>query len=415
MKLASKKNKTHVFTSAALNYIPKVKILLESIKEYHPDWIFHILVVDKKPAFPNLENYGFDSIVFAEDLNIPSWESWSFCHEIVELATAVKPFMLTYLLMMADCKNAIYFDPDIVLFSELDELEDYLAEANILLTPHQTIPEETLDAIMDNEICSLKHGIYNLGFVAVSSTAEGLRFSNWWSRRTYYFCRDDIKNGLFTDQRWIDLVPAFFNGVKILKSARFNVAPWNLTTRIISMSDSGKYIVNNEDLGFYHFTGFDSGDHEIMAAKNSLNNPIVMRLVDWYSKRTDVATSDPISLSVWGYGLYGDGTKIKRVDRQIYRERKDLQKAFPEPYVSQGYQNWLSTQGVIEYPKAYSDPSFANYFSLTPGFFLEDDSLGSKNFKENFKSGLKNPRTFWKKIKRKLVQKIKFINDDSSY
>ena len=103
--------------------------------------------------------------------------------------------------------------------------------SNLALTPHQTKPEQTLDAIIDNEVASLKHGIFNLGFIGVRNTAEGRRFADWWAERTYHLCRAEVENGLFTDQKWINFAPVFFDGVAIVKSSRHNVATWNLTTR----------------------------------------------------------------------------------------------------------------------------------------------------------------------------------------
>jgi hypothetical protein len=125
----------------------------------------------------------------------------------------------------------LYFDPDMVLFSRLDDLLAELDQGNVALTPHLTVPESTLDAVRDNEISALKHGVYNLGFLGVRNTEEGRRFARWWADRVYHFCVDDIPGGLFTDQRWIDLAPAMFDGVGILKNSRFNVATWKAISR----------------------------------------------------------------------------------------------------------------------------------------------------------------------------------------
>ena len=262
----------HVFTSAAFNYIPKVRMLFQSLRKHHPEWRLHLALADEMRPNIDLSQEPFDRIWAASDLGIPDWRGWAYCHSIVELATAIKPFMLAHLLKLPECQKAIYLDPDTVAFSRLDDIVKLLDNANIVLTPHQTQPEQTLAAVMDNEICSLKHGIYNLGFIAVAATEVGRQFADWWSRRVYHFCRADIPNGLFTDQRWIDLVPAFFEGVTIMRSSRHNVATWNLTTRQLGLSASGDYTVDGEPLGFYHFTGFDSGAHRIMAAKNAGNN-----------------------------------------------------------------------------------------------------------------------------------------------
>ena len=38
-------------------------------------------------------------------------------------------------------------------------------------------------------------------------TGQGRRFIDWWADRLRQFCYDEVPNGLFTDQRWVDLAP----------------------------------------------------------------------------------------------------------------------------------------------------------------------------------------------------------------
>lgn len=363
----------HVFTSAAFNYIPKVRMLFRSLRKHHPEWRLHLALADELRPGVDLAAEPFDEVHAAADLGIPDWRGWAFCHAIVELATAIKPFMLAQLLERPGTKKVIYLDPDTVAFSRLDDIVEALDESNVLLTPHQTHPERTLAAVMDNEISSLKHGIYNLGFIAVSATDVGMEFANWWSERLYHFCRADIPNGLFTDQRWIDLAPAFFSGVAIMRSGRHNVATWNLTTRNLVLSDSGEYLVDDEPLGFYHFTGFDSGAHRIMAAKNAGNNPAVQKLIDWYADQTRDLASDPLSKEPWAFGCFTDGTPISRAQRIVYRERVDLQNAFRDPFEASGYLAWWNKQGRREFPDLFKDESRDKALakmtaSLTPGY-----------------------------------------------
>ncbi|MDO8178833.1 MAG: glycosyl transferase [Undibacterium sp.] len=308
-------------------------------------------------------------------MDIPDFLGWSFCHSIVELSTAIKPFMLKKLLDRDDCAGVIYLDPDTVLFSRLDDVLAALEKSNIALTPHQVTPETTVTAVMDNEICSLKHGVYNLGFVAVSPSLVGKAFAAWWAERLYYFCRADIPNGLFTDQRWIDLVPAFFEGVCILRTSRLNVAPWNLTTRELTGTAPNEVQVNGEPLGFYHFTGFDSGAHIIMFKKNATGNKTVAGLVDWYTQTTASLSKDPLSQVPWHYGIYTDGSKISPAERMIYRERIDLQAQFKNPYdVEQvSYKTWWITKAGLEYPNLLSPTENKDEMArmrrvLSPGF-----------------------------------------------
>ena len=310
----------HVFTSAAFNYIPKARLLFQSLRTHHPDWVLHLVLGDELRSDFNLDAEPFDAIMALDRLDIPNWRGWAFCHTIVELCTAIKPFALKQLLRQRDCEKVIYFDPDIVLFSRVDDILAALDEANITLTPHLTDPESSLDAVIDNEICSLRHGIYNLGFLGVRASDEGRRFADWWADRIYHFCRMDIPNGLFTDQRWIDLVPAFFDGVAIMRSPRFNLATWNITTRGLTGTVGQELSVDGERLGFYHFTGFDSGAHLGMATRYASGAPVVFKLITWYQEQIEELSRDPISQVPWAFGAYSNGEKISDVQRIVYRE-----------------------------------------------------------------------------------------------
>ncbi|MDX2032058.1 MAG: glycosyltransferase [Blastocatellia bacterium] len=348
---AAGEGRVYAYTSANVHYLPKARLLCRSIKEHHPEFRFVLVLVDGRPDWFDARAEPFDEIVSAEELAIENLDAWIFQHDVVELCTAVKPFAAGRLLARSDCAKVLYFDPDMVLFSRLDDLLAELSAANLCLTPHQTVPEETLEHVIDNEICSLKHGVYNLGFIGVNNTPEGRRFTQWWSDRLYRFCRADIPNGLFTDQKWIDLAPSFFEGTAILKSPRFNVATWNLTTRKLTGGPATGYLVDGAPLGFYHFTGFDSGAHAVMAKKNVPGNLALMNLLLWYKEQLAEAKTGQEAAWKWPYGFYLNGEAITSAHRALYRTRMDLQAAFPAPRETHGetnYYRWLRHEGLLE-------------------------------------------------------------------
>ena len=267
---------------------------------------------------------------------MPKSQDWLFWHTIVELATAIKPFILRDLLAREDVEAVFYFDPDIVLFSRLDDLLAELRDSDIVLTPHQVAPEPSPAGIVDNEIGSLKYGIYNLGFLGVRNTPNARRFADWWAARLTHWCREALDEGLWTDQKWIDHVPVFFDNVRILREPRFNVAPWNLATRQVTGSSLDTLRVEGKELGFYHFTGFDSGAHQVQAQRFAPGNPSVRLLIDWYTKASRTVAGDRLALMPWSFGSYSNGVPIARRDRAIYRQREDLQRAYPDPFDSSG-------------------------------------------------------------------------------
>ncbi|GAB6195013.1 hypothetical protein [Lysobacter xanthus] len=348
--------KTVAYTSAALNYLPKVRKLCASIRRYHPEFEIVLALADEPHADVDFSAEPIDRVVALGDLDIPDRRRWTYFHAIVELATAIKPFVLVEMLARPDVDRVLYFDPDMVLFSRLDDMLEQLDRGDVALTPHLTVPETSLESVRDNEIAALKHGIYNLGFLGVRDTAEGRRFARWWADRIYHFCVADIPGGLFTDQRWIDLAPAFFDGVQILKSPRFNVATWNLTQRALAGDLASGFTVDGQPLGFYHFTGFDSGAHRAMAAKNAGGNASVEALVGWYEQATRFDGEDPVARVPWAFGTYADGSAIPTTHRRLYRARPDLQQAFPEPFAAGPgtLQQWMTLQGPLEYPEMFA-------------------------------------------------------------
>ena len=64
-----------------------------------------------------------------------------------------------------------------------------------------------------------------------NDAGKGAQFIDWWAERLRSYCYDEVENGLFTDQRWVDLAPAFFDDIAIVREPQYNVATWNLTHR----------------------------------------------------------------------------------------------------------------------------------------------------------------------------------------
>jgi hypothetical protein len=365
-------SRLHIFTSAAVNYLPKVRALCRSIRQHHPEAVIHLALADERPSWLGTQGEPFDSILDIGSLGIPNWRAWSFFHSIVELSTAIKPFALKHLLGLPGCETVLYFDPDMVVFSRVDDILATLAQSNVALTPHQNKPERTRENVIDNEITSLRMGVFNLGFVGVRNTAEGHRFADWWGERTYEFCRAEVHNGLFTDQKWVNFAPIFFDGVAIIKSSRHNVATWNLTTRQFEGDLQGGFRVDGEPLAFYHFTGFDSGAHRIMAVKNASGNESVQELIGWYERETAPKRGDPVTQWPWAFGNFSDGTPIQPHHRWLYREYRDLQAAFPDPYDTTAAQltflDWCNTEGRVRFPQFFAKGGGPAGWAPPPGY-----------------------------------------------
>jgi hypothetical protein len=166
------------------------------------------------------------------------------------------------------------------------------------------------------------------------------------------FCRDDIPNGLFTDQRWADHMPAMFEGVKILRSPAYNVATWNLSSRRATGRAPMGILINGEPLCFYHFSGFDSGAQETMLALYGRHSPVLFELRRWYIAECEAHGQSMLGQRPCVYSSFDNGQPITKAHRVLYRERGDLQQAFPNPFstvdVNRSYWHWFQANSANE-------------------------------------------------------------------
>ncbi len=333
------------FTSFSFSYIAKARLLAWSLKRFHPDWHIIAVITDKFPEDcpQSIIDEYFDEVLWSYNLPIDDFNSWIFKHDIVEACTAVKGTASRYILESYNPDKLIYLDPDIAVINNLDPIINYLDNYSIVITPHILSPENERIGIVDNEISSLKHGIFNLGFIALKNNSDSIDFAHWWEERLREFCYDDIPNGIFTDQRWCDFIPVFFNNVLILKDPGFNVASWNLSNRKLAFNGDGMLEVNGSLLRFYHFTKLGPVG-ETMTSRYAKDNVEVYELWEWYKYLTENKFKEyDIPKGWWFYNFFSNGETISKEIRTLYRKREDLQISFSNPFDSEGLLNWFKT------------------------------------------------------------------------
>ena len=341
----------HAYTSFSFSYLNRATVLAETLNRQHPDWVLWAVITDKAPegfVFDGAQ-FGFDRVLYAEDMYGADTDKWLFKHDVVEACTAVKGDALLHIMAQPDVDKVLYFDPDIAVFNSMAPVADLLETHSIVLTPHQIDPEDRdkKRAIMDNEITSLGFGVFNLGFAAVKNDSEGQRFAAWWADRLRDWCFDQRDIGIFVDQKWCDLVPCLFDNFKSLRDPGYNVASWNLSKRQISFSKEGTALVNGVPLRFYHFTKLGPiGD--MMTQRYGADNVEVYELWRWYRNKVIAATLPDIPQGWWHYAKFDNGVDIPKDVRVLYRSREDLRNAFDAPYeVENGLYSWLSVNSYV--------------------------------------------------------------------
>jgi len=239
------------FTICSKNFLAHARALHQSILPHYPDSRFFVVLCDCVDGFfdPAQEPFEF---MFLEDLKLPNLSEMANRYNITEFNTAVKPFAFLRLMEEFQFASIVYLDPDLFFVDRMYEIDQLLANgAEAVLTPHILQPAES-DQIHDRNM--LQFGIYNLGFLALRNTPSVRKFLQWWGRRLEKDCVIRLEDGLFVDQKWADLLPAFVPGARILHHPGYNVAYWNLPQRRITRK-ADRWFANDQPLCFVHFSG----------------------------------------------------------------------------------------------------------------------------------------------------------------
>jgi len=317
--------KRAIMTICSHNYFPYARVLLSSLKQHHPEASLFLCLADIIHSHIQLEIEGVN-IIEARQLGIPQFSDFAFRYSIMEFNTAIKPFMMRYLIEKYDFDQVVYLDPDIEVFAPMNQVFDALNNGwNFVLTPHLTSPAEKAEYYPD-DIGIMKAGIYNLGFIAVNNHSDVIRFLHWWGRRLRFQCLNQQDQGFFVDQKFVDLLPGFCDNVKILRDPTLNVAYWNLWQRFLEEKEDG-WLVNGQPLVFFHFSGIDKEDpHQL--SKNTVRfrgnlQPALQSILTHYISKLKSYEIKPISFADYSYDRFDNGILITDLIRTCYRTLKE--------------------------------------------------------------------------------------------
>jgi len=311
----------NICTIIARNYVAFARVLAESFKEAHPDGNCTVLVIDDPTGFIDPAEEPFELLTI-DQIGLPDPERMAAWYDVMELSTAVKPWLLRTLLERPDYDHVAYLDPDIRIFAPLEEIERRVAAHDVVLTPHFNKPLPR-DGRKPAEEDILIAGSYNLGFIALRAGRTADELLDWWSERLENHCLNEPEVGRFVDQRWIDLVPGIWSDVSVLRDPSYNIAYWNLPVRELE-DDGGGYRVDGRPLRFFHFSGFDPRHPKSLSKHqdriDAAGDPVLRRICAEYADQLlDHGYKQAIE---WRYGWNAlpNGIRLDREARRVYRE-----------------------------------------------------------------------------------------------
>jgi glycosyltransferase involved in cell wall biosynthesis len=332
----------NVCTIVSKNYIAYARVLADSFYKQQSEGQFFVLLVDRNDGHIDPEKERF-TLIEAEELdNIPARESFLFKYTLLECNTAIKPYFLEHLFQRYDLENLVYFDPDILITHPLDELEKLVEKHSIVLTPHLTDPVN--DRAHPGELTVLQVGAYNLGFVALRRSEVTERFLPWWQDRLYDRCLVALEEGLFVDQKWMDLTPGLFKDVHILTDPGYNVAYWNLHGRRVTVQGDDVRC-NDRPLVFYHFSGIDPDNIQpVSKHQDRFTLADIGDAAQLFRRYRDlVLAAGYHEAKPWPYafGVFDNGVPIPNAARTIYLRLGNKRKRFGDPFKVTGKQSFF--------------------------------------------------------------------------
>ena len=310
-----------ICTVVARNYLAAARVLARSFHDHHPGGKCWTLIIDDVDHEVDDAAEPFE-VIRPEELQIDAWHRMTAGYSVVELSTAVKPWLLRHLLDVSGAERITFLDPDVQIFDSLMEVEELLQSYAVVLNPHLTAPLPR-DGHRPAETDILASGSFNLGFAGFAASDEVHAMLGWWAERLATDCLAEPDRGYFVDQRWMDLGPGLIQSMYVLRDPGYNVAYWNLPHREVRHTASG-YVVDGRPLRFFHFSGYDPSAPERLSKHQDriklVELPAVRQLCDGYAEALRDQDHNRWQATTYGFGALADGTPLDAAARRVYRD-----------------------------------------------------------------------------------------------
>ena len=244
-------------TIATQDRAAQSRVFARSARQRHPDARLTVLVPDSDES-PRIFADCYDLVISVEELSLTGLADMRFRYSTAELCFALKPWLIRHVLEKLPDQPVYYFDSDIELFAPLSEVEEALAQgANLVLTPHILRPAPD----QHRERAQLRSGSFNAGFLAVAPSAPARAFVAWWCDRVRTGCTNDHPEGMYGDQKWLELAPSICDGVRVLRHPGYNFAYWNAHERPLSCLGGG-WTAAGWPLRFVHYSQWNMREQD---------------------------------------------------------------------------------------------------------------------------------------------------------
>ncbi|MDQ3587123.1 MAG: hypothetical protein M3433_01620 [Actinomycetota bacterium] len=330
-------------TIAAREQWALARVVAASFAEHNPGIPVFVLLADEPDgAFdPALEPF---EVVTLADLALPHRCGLLFRYAQQPLSYALTPHLLS-LLLERGYEQVLFIKQESLVAAVLEVPFATLDTKAIALTPHLLGPL-TGERAADGELPILLAGAYNGGILGVANRRQGRDFLAWWRDRLLDHCRHAPANGMHFEQRWLDLVPSYFDQTGIVRDPGCNVGHWNVGERDLRLQ-GGRILAGERPCSLVRFSGFDERQPDRVSRYSDLRLADIGPAADvWrlYLERLVAAGVHTTRGWRYAYDRFDNGVGIPVIARDLYLELGAATERFGDPFCTAGgtsFFEWL--------------------------------------------------------------------------
>jgi len=330
-----------VGTIVAKNFLPAARVLARSIQARHPQVPVFVLLTDEVDGCFDPAREPF-TLLTLDGLDLPDRRRLCFRYTLHELAASAKPWLLAHLLDLG-FRGAVFLDADVLVVGELTPLLLAARRHDLVLTPHLLRPPRGDDRAA-RELTILSAGVFNGGCLGTSGSPAARRFLSWAQERLSQHCRRDVANGLYHDQRWLDLAAGLLDDVCILRDPGCNVAYWNLRERALQVGPD-VVLADGQPCRFIHFSGYSPEQPQRVTrhvpALRLADIGDAAPLFERYGLLLEAAGFAQAARWPYAYGAFDNGVPIPDVARQLHSELGPSADRFGDPFRTHAFTSFF--------------------------------------------------------------------------
>lgn len=319
---------------ATQDYLPGLIAFYLSVLE-HQDLPLYVMAADCDPeetsalqqkicAFLPAHAHANFHVVSPVDVFGSSTRQMRFYYDAFEFSTACKSAVLAWMERNTTFDRWLYVDSDMLCFAPLAPVFALLDGQSILLTPHRSSRGSALQ--VDLQILSA--GAFNAGVLGLRRSPSSHAFTRWYLDVLAVYCLNDPplpwperltpSTVIFADQRWLDLVPAYFPEVVVARDRCVNLGHWNVGHDRIEWRDQLLFIGEHR-VTLLHLSGWLEDQPQRLSRHSSLDWSQCPAWADVHGAYRDTtAALKPHFNAPYRYHAYPDGAAIPRTHRRRY-------------------------------------------------------------------------------------------------